>query len=108
MGLGASGLNCGIIESHFRKTLFDLLYADLSDGLRASGQALKEKWSGRRGSNSQLSAWESKLSLLYFQYLQSRSEKMCVHALHTVHAVPEMRVAAGRLRDGVSRLVSCY
>jgi hypothetical protein len=30
---------------------------------------------------------------------------MYVHALHTVHAVPEMRVAAGRLRDGVSDLV---
>jgi hypothetical protein len=28
---------------------------------------------------------------------------MYVHALHTVHAVPDLRVAAGRLRDGVSR-----
>ena len=27
---------------------------------------------------------------------------MYVHALHTVHAVPDLRVAAGRLRDGVS------
>ena len=27
---------------------------------------------------------------------------MCLHALHTVHAVPDLRVAAGRLRDGVS------
>lgn len=27
---------------------------------------------------------------------------MRVHALHTVHAVPDLRVAAGRLRDGVS------
>jgi len=27
---------------------------------------------------------------------------MCVHALHTVHALPDLRVAAGRLRDGVS------
>ena len=96
MGLGASGLNCGIIESHFRKTLFDLLYADLSDGLRASGQALKEKWSGRRGSNSQLSAWEAEFSFLYFQQSQNRFEKMCVHALHTVHAMPELRVAAER------------
>jgi hypothetical protein len=24
-----------------------------------------------------------------------------VHALHTVHAVPDLRVVAGRLRDGV-------
>jgi hypothetical protein len=27
---------------------------------------------------------------------------MCVHALHTVHAVPDLRIAAGRLGDGVS------
>src|SRR5436190_4261570 len=47
-----------------------------------------EEWSGRRGSNSQLSAWEAESSLLYFQYLQNRSEKMHVHALHTVHALP--------------------
>jgi hypothetical protein len=62
----------------------------------------QEKWSGRRGSNSQLSAWEAEFSILYFQHLQNRPRKMCVHALHAVHAVPEMRVAAGRLRDGVS------
>jgi len=29
---------------------------------------------------------------------------MYVHALHTVHALPDLRVAAGRLRDGVSLL----
>ena len=29
---------------------------------------------------------------------------MYVHALHTVHALPDLRVAGGRLRDGVSRL----
>jgi hypothetical protein len=27
---------------------------------------------------------------------------MCVHALHTVHALPDLRVAGGRLGDGVS------
>jgi hypothetical protein len=27
---------------------------------------------------------------------------MYVHTLHTVHAVPDLRVAAGRLRDGVA------
>jgi len=27
---------------------------------------------------------------------------MYVHALHTVHALPDLRMAAGRLRDGVS------
>jgi len=49
-------------------------------------------------------AWEAEFSILYFQYLQNRSEKMYVHALHTVHALPDLRVAAGRLRDGVSLL----
>ena len=60
----------------------------------------EEKWSGRRESNPQLSAWESKFSILYFQYLQNRAEKMYVHSLHTVHALPDLRIAAGRLRDG--------
>jgi hypothetical protein len=60
------------------------------------------KWSGRRGSNSQLSAWESISAALYFQYLQNRLEKMYVHALHTVHALPDLRVSGGRLGDGVS------
>ncbi len=54
------------------------------------------------GSNAQHPAWESKQSLLYFQYLQNRSEKMYVHALHPVHDVPDLRIAAGRLGDGVS------
>ena len=44
-----------------------------------------------------LPAWESKFLILYFQYLQNRSDKMYVHATHTVHAVPDLRVAAGRL-----------
>src|SRR5258708_5916537 len=60
----------------------------------------KEKWSGRRGSNPQHPAWESEFSILYFQYLQNLSETICVHAAHTVHALPDLRVAAGRLRDG--------
>jgi hypothetical protein len=64
---------------------------------------VNEKWSGRRGSNSQLSAWEAEFSILYFQHLQNLSEKIYVHALHVVHALPDLRVAAGRLRDGVSR-----
>jgi len=25
---------------------------------------------------------------------------MCVHALHTVHALPDLRIAAGRFWDG--------
>jgi hypothetical protein len=43
-----------------------------------------------------LPAWESKLSALCFQYLQNRSAKIYVHATHTVHAVPDLRIAAGR------------
>jgi hypothetical protein len=61
--------------------------------------------SGRRGSNSQLSAWESKFSILYFQYLQNRPETMYVHALHAVHALPDLRIVGGRLGDGVSVLM---
>jgi hypothetical protein len=49
-----------------------------------------------------LPTWESKLSILYFQYLQNRSEKISVHALHTVHALPDLRIAGGRLGDGVA------
>src|SRR5260370_21294543 len=49
-----------------------------------------------------LSPWEGKYSTLYFQHLQIRSRKMYVHALHTVHALPDLRVTAGRLRDDVS------
>ena len=30
---------------------------------------------------------------------------MYLHALHTVHALPGLRVATGRLRDGVSRKI---
>src|SRR5258706_934450 len=55
-----------------------------------------------------LPAWESKLSILYFQYLQNCVRKIKVHATHDVHALPDSRIAAGRLRDGVSskRLLS--
>jgi hypothetical protein len=53
-----------------------------------------------------LPAWESKLSTLYFQHLQNRSAKTCVHALHTVHALPDLRIAAGRLRDVFLREIS--
>jgi len=30
---------------------------------------------------------------------------MYVHALHTVHALPDLRIAGGRLGDGVSLLM---
>jgi hypothetical protein len=48
-----------------------------------------------------LPAWESKFSILYFQHLQNRSAKMSVHALHIVHAMPDLRVAAGRFAGRV-------
>jgi hypothetical protein len=47
-----------------------------------------------------LPTWESEFSILYFQDLQNRSAKMSVHALHTVHALPDLRIAGGRLGDG--------
>jgi hypothetical protein len=47
----------------------------------------EQTWSGRRGSNSQLSAWEAEFSILYFQYLQNRSEKKYVHALHSMRRI---------------------
>jgi hypothetical protein len=48
-----------------------------------------------------LPTWEPEFSILYFQHLQNASKKMYVHALHTA-CLPYLRVAAGRLRDGVS------
>jgi hypothetical protein len=48
-------------------------------------------------------AWESKFSFLYFQYLQNEPEKINVHALHTVHAVPDLRMTGGRLGDDLQR-----
>ncbi len=44
-----------------------------------------------------LPTWEGKYSTLYFQHLQIRSGKINVHALHTVHALPDLRIAGGRL-----------
>jgi len=52
-----------------------------------SGQTLnlsEENWSGRRSSNSQLSAWECSRVSLCFQHLQKRLEKMLVHDVHHV------------------------
>jgi hypothetical protein len=43
-----------------------------------------------------LPTWEGKYSALYFQHLQKRPRKICVHALHTVHALPDLRFAGGR------------
>jgi hypothetical protein len=55
-----------------------------------------------------LPAWESTLGALYFQYLQNGLGKINVHATHTVHAVPELRVVAGRLRDGFLSCVAVH
>jgi hypothetical protein len=54
------------------------------------------KWSGRWHSNPQPPAWESKFSLLYFHNLQNHSGNINVHATHTVRAMPDLRIAAGR------------
>ena len=43
---------------------------------------------------------ESKLPLLYFHNLQNRLGKINVHATHTVHALPDLRLAGGRWGDG--------
>ena len=51
-----------------------------------------------------LPTWEAKFSIFCFQHLQNRSEKMYVHALHTVHALPDLRIA-GRHFGG--RFLSC-
>ncbi len=53
-----------------------------------------------RATRLEFAPWEAEFSFLYFQYLQNRSEKMYVHATHPVHALPGLRVAARRLRDG--------
>src|SRR5438132_11535954 len=73
---------------------------------KLSVRITEKKWSGRRGSNPQLSAWEGKYSPLYFQHLQNRSRKICVHATHTVHAVPDLRIAAGRFAGRILLLFS--
>src|SRR5258708_1044480 len=55
-----------------------------------------------RGSNPQNPAWEFELPLLYFPYLQNRSRKINVHALRTVHAMPDLRIAGGRFGGRLS------
>src|SRR5262249_5953397 len=86
-----------LANAEFRGTFIIFLLT-----LNFATKHFSQKWSGRRGSNSQLSAWEAEFSILYFQHLQNQLEKMCVHALRTVHALPDLRVAGGRLGDGVS------
>ena len=44
-----------------------------------------------------LPTWEADTGVLYFQHLQIRSGQINVHALHTVHALPDLRIAGGRL-----------
>ena len=39
---------------------------------------------------------------LFSQLTQNRLGKINVHALHTVHAVPDLRIAGGRLGDDVA------
>jgi hypothetical protein len=49
----------------------------------------------------------SNLSALYFQHLQIGSRKMYVHAVHTVHAVPDLRIVAGRFAGRFSIMRCC-
>ena len=65
-------------------------------------KSTEQKWSGRWDSNPQPPTWESTLGTLYFQYLENRSRKINVHATHTVHAVPDLRVAGGRFLSCVA------
>jgi len=44
----------------------------------------EEKWSGRRGSNPQLSAWECSRVSLYFRRLQKPLRKLPAHTEHGV------------------------
>ena len=46
-----------------------------------------------------LPTWESEFSLLYLHNSQNRLEKINVPALHTVHAVPDLRSLGGHLGD---------
>jgi len=65
--------------------------------LKTKGQELLRKFgAGDEAGNSQLSAWEAEFSILYFQQLHNAAEKMCVPALHTAHALPDLRLVAGR------------
>jgi hypothetical protein len=73
--------------------------------MRAAALDVPEDLERATGIEPVLPAWESISGALYFQYLQNGLGKINVHATHTVHAVPELRVVAGRLRDGVSVLM---
>src|SRR5262249_25026810 len=88
-----------LANAEFRGTFIIFLLT-----LNFATKHFSRNWSGRRGSNSQLSAWEAEFSILYFQHLQNRSGKMYVHALRAVHALPDLRVAGGRLGDSVSTI----
>jgi hypothetical protein len=43
-----------------------------------------------------LPSWEFEFSILHFQYLQNRLGKTSVYATHTVHALPDLHIVAGR------------
>jgi hypothetical protein len=74
-----------------------------SNVLRLRSENHSAKWSGRWDSNRQPPAWELESPLLYFHNLQNGLGKINVHAAHTMHAVPDLRIGAGRLRDGFLR-----
>jgi len=47
-------------------------------------------------------AWEAEFSILYFQHYKIAQKNVRACVCIPVHALPDLRVAAGRLRDGVS------
>jgi hypothetical protein len=52
-----------------------------------------------------LPTWELKVLILSFQYLQNHSAKTYVHVLHTMQALPDLRIAGVRLGDVFSSCV---
>src|SRR5258706_3946262 len=89
-------------EADIREERFCGAFTEFLSRLKTEITKSLSKLERATGIEPVLPTWESKFSILYFQYLQNRSRKMCVHALHTVHALPDLRVAGGRLGDGVS------
>lgn len=92
--------------------LRDFIFVETREGHTMLAVSVHYQSAKATGFEPQPSAWELKFSLLYFHNLQNRSGKINVHATHTVHAVPDLRVAGGCLGDGFSSMTgvcdSCF
>jgi hypothetical protein len=75
------------LSDRFQLSLF------IAEPVELGYELMSEEERARR----QPEAEESRLSTLYFQHSQNRSAKTYVHATHTVHALPDLRIAAGRI-----------